>query len=208
LQLIFRKLRSTSFPFLISIIFWFSPPYHPTGSPTMMKRIVVAFATVCSVASPALAEGWADAPGVNGQQGQQQYTSGGTDTVNFYNPQQPPTNDRGYGPSPGIWGNTHSSGHTSTQGIGWAEVANSAPLLGSMLAPGNMALKAEGKSSLPQTRLDSIVAATGYSDEVFGDEGTDGPPPLGDFATIGEAGGVTATTGHQSNAPSAWGYPN
>ena len=77
---------------------------------------------------------------------------------------------------------------------------------GAYMAPGNFAARQWGGGVLWPTRLDSIVATSGYNFMVFGDEGTDGPPPLDDFGTIDS--GVTATTGHPSDAPSAWGFPN
>jgi hypothetical protein len=77
-----------------------------------------------------------------------------------------------------------------------------------MIAPQNMALQVEkGRGGrLPQTGLDSFVAQAqknGMAFMIYGDEGTSGPPPLSFFQTI-QSGGVSATTGHQSDAPSAW----
>lgn len=71
----------------------------------------------------------------------------------------------------------------------------------------NLAYQTEHHSmvggKLPQTRLDSFVHQSGYNDMIYGDEGTYGPPPYSMFMTI-QSGGVSATTGHQSDAPSAW----
>lgn len=64
---------------------------------------------------------------------------------------------------------------------------------------------------LPSTTLDSLVADAGGSAEaIYGDEGTDGPPPYFSFTPDhyiinGLPGGLT--TNHQSNLPSAWGWP-
>jgi hypothetical protein len=89
-------------------------------------------------------------------------------------------------------------------GIAGMGVATGMPIPGTTIAPANLALQVQNHSpvggSLPVTNLDSIVAQSGYSDLTFGDEGTDGPPPYsGVWGTISE--GVTATTGHPSDAP-------
>jgi hypothetical protein len=73
-------------------------------------------------------------------------------------------------------------------------------------APGNFAARQWGGGVLWPTVLDSIVAESGYNDMVFGDESEQGPPPYSDFEYLET--GVSATTGHPSDAPSAWGWPN
>jgi hypothetical protein len=88
---------------------------------------------------------------------------------------------------------------------GQSGAATSAPFQGTYAAPANFALRNEGRMTLPPTQLTSIVRDSGMNDQVFGDEGTDGPPPYDDFSYL--INGVSATTGHQSDAPSAWGYP-
>jgi hypothetical protein len=60
---------------------------------------------------------------------------------------------------------------------------------------------------LPPTQMTSFVADSGYNDFIYGDEGTDGPPPYDDFGYIGDGMSGGLTTGHPSGAPSAWGYP-
>jgi hypothetical protein len=77
-------------------------------------------------------------------------------------------------------------------------------------APSNMASMTENHSSigkkLPKTTLDSFVhkaKQNGMADLIYGDEGRKGPPPHSFFMTI-QSGGVQATTGHPSDAPSAW----
>lgn len=70
-----------------------------------------------------------------------------------------------------------------------------------------------GFNGLPPTRLDSFVLNAGASaDLIYGDEGTDGPPPYSEFTKMHriESGihGDTAaglSTGHRANLPSAWG---
>ncbi len=60
---------------------------------------------------------------------------------------------------------------------------------------------------LPTTRLDSFVRyaeQSGAAFMIYGDEGEDGPPPLSDFDTIGDAMWGGLTTGHASGLPSAW----
>lgn len=74
------------------------------------------------------------------------------------------------------------------------------------IAPQNLALQTEKHSmfggKLPETHLDSLVFHNATPFQTFGDEGTDGPPPLSSFNTIQSS--VKATTGHPSDAPSAW----
>lgn len=70
-----------------------------------------------------------------------------------------------------------------------------------------------GYNKLPPTVMDSFVRNSGAAaDLIYGDEGTDGPPPYSQFTRIHriESGiyGDAAkglTTGHRSNLPSAWG---
>jgi hypothetical protein len=70
-----------------------------------------------------------------------------------------------------------------------------------------------GFNKLPTTQLDSFVHNAGASaDLIYGDEGTDGPPPYSEFTPIhridaGIHGSRAAglTTGHRSKLPSAWG---
>lgn len=72
------------------------------------------------------------------------------------------------------------------------------------------------QNGLPPTNLDSFVyEAAGNADAIYGDEGTDGPPPdyMGFLPNMHIAQGFTAntttytglTTGHGSYMPSAWG---
>ena len=69
-----------------------------------------------------------------------------------------------------------------------------------------------GSLSLPPTMLDSFVKnAGGQADLIYGDEGTNGPPPFNSFTPehyinsgIHSSG---LTTGHQSSLPSSWDYP-
>ncbi len=63
-------------------------------------------------------------------------------------------------------------------------------------------------NQLPPTRLSSFVADSGFDENIYGDEGTTGLPPLSGFNyenTIG-AGIVEPylSTGHASSLPSAW----
>ena len=69
-------------------------------------------------------------------------------------------------------------------------------------------LSQNGSQSLPVCNLDSFVAQSGYSDQIYGDEGAaDIPPYMGmdESHTIGsgiQSGGLT--TNHAINYPSAW----
>ena len=136
-------------------------------------------------------------------------------TENNYTPVGQNSGDKG-------WANT-----TSTQGAGAPNGPNlpgtpgyasgpwgmsgaptSAPFQGTYFAPANLALRNQGQYSLPRTQLDSFVQNSGYNPMIYGDEGTDGPPPFDNFLYINDgisSGGLT--TGHKSDAPSAWGYP-
>jgi len=63
---------------------------------------------------------------------------------------------------------------------------------------------------LPPTTLDSFVANAGGSAEmIYGDEGSDGPPPLSEFTAANRINtGIMSpglTTGHGSLMPAAWG---
>ncbi|MBX3073191.1 hypothetical protein KF728_14400 [Candidatus Obscuribacterales bacterium] len=69
-----------------------------------------------------------------------------------------------------------------------------------------------GRNGLPVTSLDSFVLnAGGAADQIYGDEGTEGPPPFEEFTAghriqagiQGNASGLT--TGHGSYLPCAWG---
>lgn len=69
-----------------------------------------------------------------------------------------------------------------------------------------------GGRRLPKTTLDSFVRnAGGMADMIYGDEGADGLPPFFGFSEghriqRGIHSG-NLSTGHRSNLPSAWGYP-
>lgn len=69
-----------------------------------------------------------------------------------------------------------------------------------------------GRNGLPVTSLDSFVLnAGGAADQIYGDEGSEGPPPFEEFTAghriqagiQGNARGLT--TGHGSYLPCAWG---
>ncbi len=70
-----------------------------------------------------------------------------------------------------------------------------------------------GLNGLPPCTMDSFVRCAGASaDLIYGDEGTDGPPPYSEFTQIHRIeSGIYGdrkkglTTGHRSNLPSAWG---
>lgn len=66
---------------------------------------------------------------------------------------------------------------------------------------------------LPPTSMESFVRnSAGAADLIYGDEGTDGPPPFEGFDQSHRinSGIYTPglTTGHRSALPEAWGYPN
>lgn len=101
---------------------------------------------------------------------------------------------------------------TGKQDAAKAKTVSSMPYVSSFVAPGNIALQQMGATVLPPTRLDSFVAESGYNDHIYGDEGTDGPPPYCCFekwnridAGIYGDRDAGLTTNHGSVLPSAWG---
>jgi hypothetical protein len=103
---------------------------------------------------------------------------------------------------------------TGTQQFDKLKTRSSTPIIiggtNTYISPSNMAYMTEHRSlvggKLPETKLDSFVhkaRQNGMAEFIYGDEGTSGPPPYSFFMTI-QTGGVQATTGHQSDAPSAW----
>lgn len=95
--------------------------------------------------------------------------------------------------------------------LGQSGAPTSAPFQGTYAAPGNFALRQIGRGTLPPTQLTSLVRDSGMNDAIYGDEGTDGPPPYYGFDESHRIergmGGSGLTTGHKSDAPEAWGYP-
>lgn len=86
------------------------------------------------------------------------------------------------------------------------------------LAPANMAMQTQygaggGFRKLPKTRLDSFVFTDPNPELRYGDEGRYTVPPYNTFTEIhrierGLVGKSGLTTGHKSDAPDAWGWPN
>lgn len=101
---------------------------------------------------------------------------------------------------------------TSKQIAATAQTVSGMPFARTFIAPGNLALQQMGAKKLPPTRLDSFVAESGFDDSIYGDEGTDGPPPYLNFETYNRINaGIYAdrdlglTTNHGSKLASAWG---
>ncbi len=96
---------------------------------------------------------------------------------------------------------------------GQSGAVTGAPFAGTPIAPGNFAARQMGLIVLPPTQLTSLVRDSGMNDAIYGDEGTNGLPPYNGFDESHriEAGmmgtGAGLTTGHRSDAPEAWGYP-
>src|SRR4030095_3795581 len=66
---------------------------------------------------------------------------------------------------------------------------------------------------LPPTHLSSFVADSGYDEHIYGDEGTDGRPPIDGFeydntiaAGLCNCGGEGLTTGHHPHSDMTHGY--
>jgi hypothetical protein len=95
-----------------------------------------------------------------------------------------------------------------------SQAATGMPIVGTYIAPTNLALRNQGWFVLPPTNLDSFVAQSGYDFNIYGDEGEDDIPPLFVFSEekriergIERSNNSTLTTGHRSDAPEAWGWP-
>lgn len=95
-----------------------------------------------------------------------------------------------------------------------SQTATGMPIKGTFIAPANLALRNQGMFVLPVTNLDSFVAQSGYDDLIYGDEGVDDIPPYFEFTEEHriergiERSNPGLTTGHPSDAPDAWGWPN
>ena len=117
----------------------------------------------------------------------------------------------------GIYGNETNFTGEGAQGVGGTyslPTYSQQPLaVPTALARVTPKIGMQGKNGLPPCQMDSFVHnAGGMADLIYGDEGTDGPPPYSSFTAIHriEAGifGDTReglTTGHATNLPSAWG---
>jgi hypothetical protein len=94
-----------------------------------------------------------------------------------------------------------------------SQAATGAPIPGTFIAPANLALRNEGRFTLPVTNLDSFVAQSGYDDLIYGDEGVEDIPPYFNFTEEHriergiERSNPGLTTGHRSDAPAAWDWP-
>lgn len=89
-----------------------------------------------------------------------------------------------------------------------APSTSSMPIPHSYVAPTNLALKALGRSVLPQTRLTSFIKESGMRDDIYGHDGdvkNKVYSPIGSGFYGGTAEGLT--TGHQSDAPSVYYFP-
>lgn len=184
-----------------------------------MKRIVFALLLCTATGSPAFAHPGIDSTADTGNYGNSSWKT--TQTNSDYNHQSG-------------WGNIDFAGEglssfTGTQGSlsangpnlvgapgqfgfvpGGSGAASSAPVRGTMFAPGNLALRQMGKSTLPPTRLEGFVHNSGNSENIYGDEGVYLPPFDSFTADHRIEAGINSpdlTTGHKSNAPSAWDFP-
>lgn len=121
------------------------------------------------------------------------------------------TNSQSVGSSQAI--HVPVAGHGGHDGRGDSGTVSSAPRRGEYDAPGNLALRQMGWNKLPKTRLDSFVRNAGAQAEtIYGNEGTNGPPPFKGFDTshrinagILDDRAQGLTTKHGWYAPNAWG---
>jgi hypothetical protein len=177
----------------------------------MLKRlalVVAALAAVC--VAPAYADGsdenpWADSStaGANNGEATGNFTHK-TDAVQPYIHEEKGRLVQGQYRQA-----QKSTKDTLMQGFG-RQTSMGGPLIfagrNTFIAPQNLALQTEHHSlwggKLQPAHLDSLVTHNATPFQTFGDEGTDGPPPLSSFNTIESS--VQATTGHPSDAPPAW----
>lgn len=192
----------------------------------MLKKIsvVALLASLSFGCIPSFADGeedenpWADSirEGTAGR-GKDKYTSEKTGSsaanggiYDLHAPGDKTENQNGKG----AWGDSGSSDRTRRQRTVVKRTAVGAPLLikgkNTFVAPANIAYQVEHHvvigNELPKVTLDSFVYQAqkkGKAEKIYGDESTFGPPPQNSFEVI-EEGGVEATTGHRSDAPSAW----
>ena len=177
----------------------------------MLTKPLLAVVATFVLVSPAMAQGapgWTDSAPVDGQAGDIRNNSGWTDSPqnNFY--QQDPTPGR-------LMDNpiqhqqrgeanktADANGGQSAASIGLNAFTTAGTVVaGSYLCPGCLTKNGQ---SLKKATLDSFVARSGYNDFIYGDEGTEGPPPYSFFGVI-QQGGVSATTGHGGGGlPSSW----
>jgi hypothetical protein len=86
--------------------------------------------------------------------------------------------------------------------------ASSMPAPRTYVAPANISLRALGRNTLPQTRLESFVKASGMREDIYGMDGQTrnknySPVASGFYGETAEG----LTTGHQSDAPSVYEFP-
>ncbi|MBY0359374.1 MAG: hypothetical protein K2W82_15335 [Candidatus Obscuribacterales bacterium] len=174
----------------------------------MYKQIVCAMALALTYNTAAMAQGQYDSEGNPGAYGNDSglTTQRFQDDSNF-------TDSQGVGSENGpLLPGTPSIAPLGALGSGGA--ATGAPFAGTFTAPANLALQnMGGRKTLPPTRLESFVRASGFSDRIYGDEGAWGLPPYFGFDAshyigTGMQGMGELTTGHKGeDLPSAWGYP-
>lgn len=107
---------------------------------------------------------------------------------------------------------TFSTGPQSGNGGGWTYPTGPQSVQLPRTSTGGLAPVFGGYDGLPPTRLDSFVReAGGLAFQIYGDEGTSGPPPISGFNRVNridagiQGNNAGLTTGHESVLPSAWG---
>ncbi len=107
---------------------------------------------------------------------------------------------------------TEKTGAQSGQGAGWTYPTGPQQVQLPRTSTGGLAPVFGGYNGLPPTRLDSFVQeAGGLAFQIYGDEGTSGPPPINGFERVNridagiQGNNAGLTTGHESMLPSAWG---
>lgn len=189
----------------------------------MSKALFLAISIAIASVTPALAQAWLDQADNGQTRGNMTYATGSSAAMQAglgYEAQNPRQDQSGNNWTDLGFGQRTKKGDSVLRGNNKGFFPDSAtvtgaPVLGSFFAPSNLALQTQYKSPiggmLPQTRLDSFVRKAenkGVAEFIYGDEGTTGPPPYDFFLEINtgiESGRLS--TGHKSDAPSAWGTP-
>lgn len=184
----------------------------------MLIKSLLAVAATFVLISPVMAQnaGWADSAPVDGQKGDIRNNSGWTDDAshNFYQQETVPANSLNGGEGRLMDNTTQHqqrgqasitndrNGGQSAAHLGFNQWTTAGTVIaGSYLCPGCLTKNGQ---TLKKATLDSFVARSGYNDFIYGDEGTEGPPPYSFFGVI-QQGGVHATTGHGDHGlPSSW----
>jgi hypothetical protein len=193
----------------------------------MFKSLLLSLILVTGTAGAAGAQGWADDSEATA--GAAQGEAQGNFTFNT-DSEAARQAGRGYileNPGGGVsrfggWSSQGRSHATTTNKVPLPAVVTAMPIIqngiNTGLIGGSMALHTEHGDAvptvhaLPRTGVDSITwqaVKLGKADRMLGEEGTTGPSPARFFTPdrFLDNAIIRPTTGHRSDAPSAWGTP-